>query len=438
MLLTCIGSLMGDLNLGKRVCPMSLARLARLAVCLSFFCAAVLAGAETQNSTSHTQKAASVKKPRKRVRRKRRRRHTVVAHRSQRRVVATTTRAAVIHTVRHRRRRHRIFRSPWDTPTYADSTLGDNPDGEDLEVRRAAVAALGRHNGAVVVADPETGRILSIVNQKLALQGAYEPCSTVKLVVSLASLSEGIVNPVARVRLSRRFSTNMTYALAYSVNAYFARLGEILGFDRVEKYAKLFGLGQRAGLDILGESPGYLADEPPASGVGMMTSFGDGIRLTPLQLASIVSTIANGGTLYYLQYPRSQEEVDKFVPRIKRELDIANFIPEIKPGLMGAVEYGTARRAVYNPSAPIFGKTGTCTDTTNPGVHLGWFGSFTAVGDKKLVVVVLLTGGFGVSGPIASGIGGAVYHNLAAEHYFGPQRNTLPTTLISMRDASSQ
>lgn len=415
---------------------MSFARLARLVLCLSFFCAAVVAGAETQTSTSSST-SASAKKHRKV--RKKTRRHVAVAHRRTRRKVATTTRAAVIHTVRHRRRRrYRVFRSPWNTPTYADSTLGDSPAGEDPEVRSAAVAALGRYNGAVVVADPDTGRILSIVNQKLALTGAYEPCSTVKLVVSLASLSEGIVNPLVNVRLGRRFSTNMTHALAYSVNAYFARLGEKLGFVRVERYAKLFGLGQTAGLDIPDESPGYLTSEPPKTGVGMMTSFGDGIRLTPLQLTSIVMTIANGGTLYYLQYPRTQEEVDKFVPRIKRELDIADFIPEIKPGLMGAVEYGTARRAVYSPTAPIFGKTGTCTDVTNPGVHLGWFGSFTAVGNKKLVVVVLLTGGRGVSGPIASGIGGAVYHNLAAEGYFGPERNAVPTTLVSMRDSDSE
>src|SRR5581483_8626878 len=105
---------------------------------------------------------------------------------------------------------------------------------------------------------------------------------------------------------TRRFSMDMTYALARSVNLYFATLGQELGFDRVEKYAKLYGLGEKAGLDIPGEEPGYLTSEPPETGVGMMTSFGDGIRVTPLELASIVSTVANGGTMYYLQYPRSQ------------------------------------------------------------------------------------------------------------------------------------
>ena len=140
----------------------------------------------------------------------------------------------------------------------------------------------------------------------------------------------------------------------------------------------------------------------------MMTSFGEGITLTPLQLASTISAVANGGTLYWLQYPRDQEEIQNFVPRIKRHLPIQDLIPELKPGMLGAVEFGTARRAAYDPNEPIFGKTGTCTDRASP-THLGWFGSFNDVGNKKLVVVVLLTGGRPVSGPVASGIAGQVY-----------------------------
>ncbi len=359
------------------------------------------------------------------------------------RPVRTTAQAGVIHsgvtsnlrTVGVRRRvHHRIVINPWTEPTYADSTVGDNIDGEDLVVRKAAVDALGPYNGTVVVANPETGRILTIVNQKLAMKGAFQPCSTVKVVVSLASLKEGIIGPTTPLHLTRRFSMDMTEALAHSNNVYFARLGQELGFDRVEKYGKLFGLGEKAGLDIPGEEPGYLASDPPGTGVGMMTSFGDGIRLTPLEFASIVATISNGGTMYYLQYPKTQDEVEKFVPRIKRTLDIGNLIPEIRPGMMGAVEYGTAKRANYNPTEPIFGKTGTCTDTAQPGVHLGWFGSFNDVGKNKLVVVVLLTGGRGISGPIASGVAGNVYHNLSQQHYFSPdQAPIIPANLVLMQ-----
>jgi penicillin-binding protein 2 len=364
--------------------------------------------------------------------------------------VASKTSAALIHSnaahatvVRSRvvrpggvvatRRVRRSLWSPWTEPTYLDSLVGDNIEGDDLVVRQASAEALGKYNGTIVVSDLATGRVLTVVNQKLGLAGAYQPCSTVKVVVSFASLNEGIVDPETKVRLSRRASLDMTGALAHSNNLYFAKMGESLGFERFEKYAKLFGLGEKAGLDIVGEEPGTLATETPHSGMGMMTSFGDGIRLTPLELTSIIGTVANGGTMYYLQYPKTQDEVQKFVPRIKRQLDIARYIPQVRPGMMGAVEYGTAARAVFNENDPVYGKTGTCTDTVNPGVHLGWFGSFNDVGSNKVSVVVLLTGGRGVGGGVAAGIAGNVYRNLERLHYFSTDPTlTAPTKLVSM------
>jgi penicillin-binding protein 2 len=351
-------------------------------------------------------------------------------------VRARVVRPAGMVATRRRVNRRSLW-SPWTEPTYLDSLVGDNIEGDDLVVRQAAAEALGKYNGTVVVSDPSTGRVLSVVNQKLGLKGAYQPCSTVKVVVSFASLDEGIVDPDTKVKLSRRASLDMTGALAHSNNLYFAKMGETLGFERFEKYAKLFGLGEKAGLDIAGEEPGTLATETPRSGMGMMTSFGDGIRLTPLELTSIIGTVANGGTMYYLQYPKSQDEVQKLVPRIKRQLDIARFIPQVRPGMMGAVEYGTAARAVFNESDPVYGKTGTCTDTLNPGVHLGWFGSFNDIGNNKVSVVVLLTGGRGVGGGVAASIAGNVYRNLERLHYFGPDPGlTPPTKLVSMENTA--
>ncbi|MGI8960692.1 MAG: penicillin-binding transpeptidase domain-containing protein [Bryobacteraceae bacterium] len=430
--------------------------LHKLALPFAFLAAATLLSAQPSPEPGTT--TVSAKKHRRKKRSKRvvasNIRTTVTSSRTGRSVARTTTQAGVIHAnsttrlrvaVARRRRGHRFYANPWTTPTYADSTVGDNIDGEDLVVRKAAVDALGPYNGTVVIADPQTGRILTIVNQKLAMQGAFQPCSTVKVIVSLASLSEGIVNAGTSVRLTRRSSTDMTQALARSNNLYFAKLGQELGFERVHKYGQLFGLGEKAGLDIAGEEPGYLANEPPQTGVGMMTSFGDGIRLTPLELASIVSTVSNGGTMYYLQYPTSRDEAQHLVPQIKRRLDIASLIPQIKPGMMAAVEYGTARRANFDPNEPVFGKTGTCTDTAQPGVHLGWFGSFNDVGRNKLVVVVLLTGGRGISGPIASGVAGNVYHNLSQEHFFASDMSTpaksepaLPMSLVSVQNCCAR
>lgn len=307
---------------------------------------------------------------------------------------------------------------PWREPTFADSSLGDVIDGEDLIVRRAAVDALGPYNGSVVVADPQTGRILTIVNQKLALGSGFQPCSTVKIVTAIAGLKEGIIERSTPLRIGRRSTMTLTDALAHSNNPYFARVGTDLGFDRVHSYAKMLGLGEKAGLNIDGEFPGVLTAEPPKfGGVGMMTSFGEGIQLTALQLASLLSAIANGGTLYHLQYPRTKVEISNFAPRVKRHLDIQDQIPDVKPGMMAAVDHGTARRANYDPTEPILGKTGTCTDRATP-THLGWFGSFNEVGRNKLVVVVLLTGGKPVNGPVAAEVAGGVYRNLSSQQFF--------------------
>ncbi len=306
-----------------------------------------------------------------------------------------------------------------------DPTLGDNVDGDDLEIRRAAVDALGTMNGSVVVVDPTSGRILTMVNQKLALKSGFTPCSTIKLVTSLAALSENIVGRDTFVPIGRYSGYTMTTALAKSNNQYFSVLGNKLGFDRVTKYAHMLGLGELAGLDIPGEQAGAVPDAPPKwGGVGMMTSFGEGFLQTPLELAGLLSAIANGGTVYYLQYPRTPDEIERFQPKVKRTLELApNGITDVKLGMRGAVDYGTARRANYDPNEPILGKTGTCTDF-RVSSHMGWFGSFNEVNHHQLVVVVMLTGTKTVNGPVAAGVAGAVYRRLSEQRYFAMDTNT--------------
>ena len=159
----------------------------------------------------------------------------------------------------------------------------------------------------------------------------------------------------------------------------------------------------------------------------MLTSFGEEISQTPLELAALISAVANGGTLYYLQYPRRQEEIDRFTPRVKRELEIKDLIPEIKPGMEGAVDFGTARRA--HQDEVIMGKTGTCSEGRT---HLGWFGSFNDSGPNKVVVVVLLTGGRPSIGPMAAGVAGDVYRHLAQQNYFASNHMAFtPATLVA-------
>jgi len=310
---------------------------------------------------------------------------------------------------------------PWTRPTFADSTDGDRIDGEDPDVRRAAVEALGPYNGAVVVVDPATGRVLSMVNQKLVLSSGFQPCSTIKVCVALAALSEKVIEPATKLRVVGT-SMDLTYALAHSNNYFFAGLGERLGFEKFRAYAEQFGYGEKAGLDIPGEQPGRFPAAPPRNGgVAMLTSFGEEISQTPLQLAALIAAMANGGTLHYLQYPRTPLEVSQFVPRVKRRLPIESLISGVRPGMRGAVEYGTARRA--RQQEPIAGKTGTCSEDHT---HLGWFGAFNDVGGQKLVVVVLLTGGRPAIGPVAAGIAGDIYRQLNQQNYFSAWRPSIP------------
>jgi len=140
-------------------------------------------------------------------------------------------------------------------------------------------------------------------------------------------------------------------------------------------------------------------------------------------LTAIVAAIANGGDLLYLQYPRNQEEALTITPKTKRRLDVVDWLPAMKPGMEGSAEWGTGKRAFYDESEPIFGKTGTCSDNRT---HLGWFGSYNDVNNRKLVVVVLLTGGYPVNGGLAAGIAGQVYKNLSAAQYFSQTEIAAP------------
>jgi cell division protein FtsI/penicillin-binding protein 2 len=313
---------------------------------------------------------------------------------------------------------------------HYDPTSGDHFEGEDPEVRRAAVEALGSRTGSIVVSDASTGRVLTMVNQKMALKHGFTPCSTIKIPVALAALTESLVERETPVRLSRqgRATMMMTEAIAHSNNEYFARLGERLGFEKVSYYAKLYGLGEKAALDLDAEQPGTLESQPSGA-VGVMTSYGLGITLTPLQYAAIMGMVANGGTLYYMQYPKSPREAEALVPRVKRTLDLDSQIDAVRPGMMAAVEYGTARLAGFDPNEPVYAKTGTCTDAQTYQ-HLGWFGSFAQKGQRKLVVVVMLAGERSYSGSVASAVGGQVYKGLESQGYFTKAQPVSPLAMV--------
>lgn len=345
----------------------------------------------------------------------------------------STTAAKKMAKLRHSRpvaktyRRSRLRRahyehftaSPWDD---ANST-GDVTAGEDPTVRAAAVDALGNLNGTVVAIDPDTGRVLAMVNQKLALSEGAQPCSTFKVAVSLAALSEGLITKDTPIKIGR-MKVDLTYALAHSNNEYFEELGRRLGFERVSYYAQQFGLGELAGYNIEGEHLGTFPTEEleaKLGGVGKMCSYGESINMTPLQLGAMVAAIANGGNLYYLQHPRTPEELAMMRPRLKRTLPIASYIPDLTLGMGGAVQYGTARSLRTNFSEEqVLGKTGTC---SKDGTRFGWFASYANTQHGRIVTVVFLRGNRVVAGPKAAEITGRMFRNLYDHSFFAADRD---------------
>src|SRR6266850_6703927 len=282
-------------------------------------------------------------------------------------------------------------------PTYADSISADDPAYDDPIVRQAVVDALGRYNGSVVAVDPNTGRILAVVNQKIAFSDGYIPCSTIKPTIAVAALEENVITRDTMLKVGRRKYMNLTEALAHSNNAFFEELGRRMGFDTVSRYGRLLGLGELAGYNLPDEHPGSFPTQPPAyGGVGRMSSFGEGIQVTPLQLAALAAAFANGGTLYYLQYPHTQEEVDAFQPRVKRDLNIANVLPEVREGMLAAVLYGTGRLSA------------------DPG------GEETPLGNTRRV-----------KGPTAAQVAGRIYRTLRQQNYFGETASAVPMKTVS-------
>ncbi|HYY93574.1 MAG TPA: penicillin-binding transpeptidase domain-containing protein, partial [Pyrinomonadaceae bacterium] len=294
------------------------------------------------------------------------------------------------------------------SPAVASLIAEDDVAGEDLEVRRAAVAALGSHAGAVVVMNPKTGQVYAVVNQEWALRRGWVPASTLKLVTSLAGVGEGVFDPSEKVRVRARVERlDLTDALALSDNDYFKSLATRVGAERIVDYAARLGLGERTGINYEGETAGRLPTARSVASAARL-GLGDGVEVTPIQLAVLVSAIANGGTLVVPRVARTPGEAAEFSPQTRRHVDIAPAtFAQIIPGMLAAVERGTASR-IGDPSLKVAGKTGTL---AGKGDGLGLFASYAPSDDPRLAVVVL-TSGAGESGSVAARIAGTVYKTL--------------------------
>jgi len=293
----------------------------------------------------------------------------------------------------------------------------DSTVGEDLEVRNAAIAALGNHAGTVVVMDPKSGRIYSVVNQEWALRRGFKPCSTIKLVTGVAGLCEKVIQPIETVSDGASYRIDLTDALAYSNNSYFQHVGGQVGFDKMVSYARELGLGEKTGINYLNESPGRVPLFKSGYAVNHMSSHGDDFEVTAIQLAALVSAMSNGGKLLVPHLPRTVDENTQFKSEVRRRINIDSEIwKRMVPGMIGAVNYGSGKKA-YRPEQTVAGKTGTC---IGQGAWLGLFTSYAPVVNPRLAVVVI-TRGTDAHGHLPAAVAGNIYRALSAR--FGTQIN---------------
>ena len=291
----------------------------------------------------------------------------------------------------------------------------DDLTGEDPEVRKVAMSALGFHAGTVVVMDPLTGRVYSMVNQEWALRRGFKPCSTIKLVTGVAGLSENAIPQIDTVGDGYRI--DLTSALAHSDNPFFQQVGTKIGSEKMVGYARELGLGEKTGINVPFEFPGKLPEIRPDVLERRMFSHADGFQVTPLQLGTLVSAMANGGKLLVPQIPHSVKEGQKMSVKVRRQLPItADVWQRMVPGMVGAVNYGSGRKA-YDPTQTVAGKTGTCIGDN------GWVGLFTSyapLANPRLAVVVIAQGTDGRR-HFPAAVAGEIYRQL--NHRFGTTIN---------------
>jgi penicillin-binding protein 2 len=225
-----------------------------------------------------------------------------------------------------------------------------------------------------------------------AISGQYPPGSTYKLIVAAAALEEGIITPDTKVLCKGSFTLgNRTYrcwnkhghgyvnlhqAIVGSCDVYFYTVGKMLGVDKIAEYAKRFGLGEVAGIDLPNEKRGLVPTKdwklkrrksPWQMGETISISIGQGFNLTtPLQLANAYSAFANGGTLWRPRLVKYIESTDgkkykEFLPEKKGELKLSQKNMEIlSNALWGVVnEPGGTGYAAKLSGIDVCGKTGT-------------------------------------------------------------------------------
>ncbi len=331
----------------------------------------------------------------------------------------------------------------------------------DLRLQQLAERLLGEESGAIVALDPTNGELLALASRPAfdpnvlsreltpkqweaivqneahpltnrATQGQYPPGSTFKIVMAAAALDTGTVKTSTEVRCTGGFwfgrrmyrdwkagghgSMNLHKALVDSCDVFFYNVGERMGIDTIASFASKFGLGRPTGIDLASERSGIVPSsawkekvrgEPWYPGETISASIGQGYTtVTPLQMAHLIATVANGGTVYR---PRLVKGLMERATGRLQEVPVVPYgqlsvkgktLEIIQEALADVVTDGTAKRA-RSTLVAIAGKTGTAqTAALRPDQKEeevpkklrdhAWFVSYAPAEDPRIAVAVLV------------------------------------------------
>jgi penicillin-binding protein 2 len=347
----------------------------------------------------------------------------------------------------------------------------------DRRVQEAAERAMEGHAGAVVVMDPRNGDVLAMVSTPAfeidrftgtidraawlrviqdpdhpllnrTIQSQYAPGSVFKIVLAAAGLQEGSITPLERVNCNGEFhlgtwtfkdwkegghgTLDLHRAIAQSCNIYFYQAGLRIGGPAIAKYAQAFGLGRATGIDLPGEKIGLVPQPQPRrdgrvrpwnAGEVVNVSIGQGALLvTPMQVATFMGAVANGGVLWK---PRLVQRIERpgegvvwhDAGRVTGHVELSPVVwAFLRHSLWSVVNDGGTGVGARIPGLDVAGKTGTAQMIAKSKAERGedhaWFASFAPVSNPEVVVIVLAErGGKGgqVAAPIARQILNAIF-----------------------------
>ncbi len=286
---------------------------------------------------------------------------------------------------------------------------------------------------SVIVMEPKTGAILAMANRPMfdpnkyndypretwrnnAIWMNYEPGSTFKIITSAAALEEGVVKPESRffdpgfiMVADRRIkcwryprthgAQSFEEVVQNSCNPGFVEVGLDLGKDRFYKYIKAFGFGEKTGVPLAGESKGIVISEQDVKPISIATiSIGQSISVTPIQLISAVSAVANGGELMKPQLVREIRSADNTIveeikPESQKEVISKSTAKQLNGILEKVISQGSGRDAIVE-GYRMAGKTGTAQKAGRGGYaqgkYISSFAGFGPVDDPKIAVLIVI------------------------------------------------